>query len=207
MSAHTSPRQATVNRKTGETDVKIQLNLDEPRAAEISTGVGFFDHMLDALSKHARWGLNIQAVGDLHIDQHHLVEDVGIALGTAVRKALGDDLKIQRFSHAYAPLDEALVRVVIDVSGRAFLHFDVDISTEKVGEFDTELVEEFFRAFVMNAQLCLHADLIHGKNAHHQIEALFKATALALRYALERDQALSSVPSTKGTLSEDSAQA
>jgi len=198
-------RSAQVKRETRETKVELSLNLDKSEGSQIQTGVGFFDHMLDALSKHSRIGLQINAVGDLHVDQHHLVEDVGIALGTAFREALGDDLRIRRFSSAYAPLDEALARVVIDISGRPYLHFAVDISAKRVGEFDADLVEEFYRAFVTNAGINLHADLIHGSNAHHQIEALFKATALALRAAVEREDGLKDVPSTKGTLNEKAA--
>ena len=198
-------RKASDKRKTSETQIELALNLDSPDGTVINTGVGFFDHMLEALAKHSRFGLEVRAVGDLHIDQHHLVEDVGIVLGSVFRKALGEDLRIRRFSQAYAALDEALARVVVDVSGRPYLHFDVDISSARVGEFDTALVVEFYRAFVTNAGICLHADLIRGSNAHHQIEALFKATALALRDAVAPDDGLKEVPSTKGTLSEKSA--
>ena len=162
--------------------------------------------MLEALAAHGRLGLDVEASGDLHVDQHHLVEDVGIALGTALRDALGDNLRIQRFAHAYAPLDDALARVVVDVSGRAYLNFDVTFSRPVVGGFDTDLVREFFQAFVANARINLHASLLHGHNAHHQIEALFKATALALRSALKIDAALTDVPSTKGALDEKAAQ-
>jgi imidazoleglycerol-phosphate dehydratase len=198
-------RQASVERETAETRVRLRLALDEPFPPAISTGIGFFDHMLGALAVHGRLGLEVAAEGDLHVDQHHLVEDVGIALGTALREALGRDLRIRRFASAYAPLDDALARAVVDVSGRAFLHYGVRIRRARAGGFDTDLVEEFFRAFSSNARLNLHLDLIHGRNAHHQIEALFKATALALREALRPEPGLPDVPSTKWALSEEAA--
>ena len=204
-----SGRRAVVRRSTRETQVHLELDLDTPPdgrdADRISTGVGFFDHMLDALSSHGRFDLRIDAKGDLHIDQHHLVEDVGIALGTAFREALGSDLRIVRFASAYAPLDESLARAVVDISGRSTLGWGVEIARARVGEFDTDLVEEFFTAFTSNARLTLHLDLIRGTNAHHQIEAVFKATALALRQACQRDAALQGVPSTKGALGESDA--
>ena len=192
-------RAARVERKTGETEILLALNLDGG-SIRVSTGVGFFDHMLHALAKHGRLGLTIEAKGDLHVDQHHLVEDVGIVLGTAFREALAVDLKVVRFADAYAPLDDALARVVVDLSGRAYLYYGVDVSRPHVGDFDTDLVREFFQAFVHNARINLHADLVRGDNAHHQIEALFKATALALRKAVERDATLDDMPSTKGTI-------
>ena len=210
-------RQAEVKRETKETQIRLRLNLDgvspgdvspgdvSPDASpgdaspvSINTGVGFFDHMLEALAKHGHLGLVLDAKGDLHVDQHHLVEDVGIVLGQALRQALGDDLRLQRFGSAYVPLDDALARSVVDISGRAFLHFGVTISRSRVGEFDTDLVREFFQAFAANARLNLHLDLIHGDNAHHQIEAIFKATAVALRQALRRVGG--AIPSTKGTI-------
>jgi len=198
-------RQAEVHRETKETNVRLRIDLDTPSETgpTISTGIGFFDHMLDALRCHGRFALEVEATGDLHVDQHHLVEDVGIALGTALREALGGDLCIRRFASAYAPLDDALARVVVDVSGRSYLHWGVQISRERVGEFDTDLVEEFFVAFTSNARLNLHVDLINGRNAHHQIEAIFKATALALRDALRVEGG--TLPSTKGALSETDA--
>jgi imidazoleglycerol-phosphate dehydratase len=198
-------RNARIARKTRETSIDLALDLDDSARCEIKTGIGFFDHMLEALSKHGRFGLVIAAEGDLHVDQHHLVEDVGIALGTALRDALGADLRIRRFAHAYAPLDDALARAVVDVSGRAYLHFGVRMSRAVVGGFDTDLVHEFFQAFSSNAQLNLHIDLLHGDNAHHQIEAIFKAVALALREAVRREAGLREVPSTKGTLVESAA--
>lgn len=198
-------RSATVERRTHETSVRLSLRIDDPARISVSTGVGFFDHMLQALATHGRFGLEVVAKGDLHVDQHHLVEDVGIALGTALRQAVDRDLRLRRFATAYAPLDEALARAVVDVSGRSCLHYGLEPSRSLVGGFDTDLVEEFFRAFVANARLNLHLDLIRGKNAHHQIEAAFKAVALALREALRIDEELGGAPSTKGTLSEGEA--
>ena len=198
-------RSADVTRKTRETEVRVRIDLDGTGPVSITTGIGFFDHMLEALGLHGHLGLEVTGKGDLHVDQHHLVEDVGIALGSALREALGEDLRIQRFASAHAPLDDALARAVVDVSGRPYLHYGVAISRRHVGEFDTDLVAEFFRAFVQNAKLNLHVDLLHGTNAHHQIEAVFKATALALRGALRWQSGLEEVPSTKGTLSEKAA--
>ncbi|MBL04395.1 MAG: imidazoleglycerol-phosphate dehydratase [Planctomycetes bacterium] len=196
-------RQSEVRRETKETRIALRLDLDQAREPKISTGVGFFDHMLEALAVHGRIGVELEAEGDLHIDQHHLVEDVGIVFGQAVREALGEDLRIQRFSAAYAPLDDALARAVVDISGRSYLYYGVEISRPMVGEFDTDLVLEFFQAFTANARLNLHLDLIRGHNAHHQLEAVFKAFALALRSAVRIDTGLGAVPSTKGSLSED----
>ena len=202
MISKQTPRRAEVKRKTRETSIRIEVDLVEPGRAEIRTGIGFLDHMLTALAVHGRLGLLVEAEGDLHVDQHHLVEDVGIVLGSAIREALGDDLRIQRFAHAYAPLDDALARAVLDLSGRAYLHYGVAISRPLVGGFDTDLLREFFSALVSNAKINLHLDLIRGENAHHQIEALFKATALSLREAVRRVEDLREVPSTKGTLTE-----
>ena len=205
MASKKSSRRGAVRRKTRETDVRVEVDLDAPGLLDVRTGIGFFDHMLGTLSVHGRIGLAVEGEGDLHVDQHHLVEDVGIALGSALREALGGDLRIRRFAAAYAPLDDALARAVVDVSGRAYLHWGVAISRPTVGAFDTDLVREFFQAFTSNARLNLHVDLLHGENAHHQVEAIFKAVALALRQAVERDEGLGAVPSTKGTLSEDAA--
>ena len=199
------PRRAEKARQTRETDIRLAIDLDRPGTVEISTGVGFFDHMLTALATHGRFSLEIAATGDLHIDQHHLVEDVGIVLGQAFAEALGDERRIRRFAHAYAPLDEALARAVIDISGRSYLGYHAKISRAIVGQFDTDLALEFFTSFVANARLCLHLDLIHGTNAHHELEAMFKATALALRDAVALDAQLTDVPSTKGTLTETAA--
>tara|TARA_B100000809_G_scaffold170153_1_gene167476 strand:+ start:569 stop:1222 length:654 start_codon:yes stop_codon:yes gene_type:complete len=200
-----SKRQAEVRRETKETKIFLRLDLDEAGEPKISTGVGFFDHMLEALAVHGRIGVELEAEGDLHIDQHHLVEDVGIVFGQALREALGEDLRIQRFAAAYAPLDDALARAVVDISGRAYLHYGVAVSRPMVGDFDTDLVLEFFTALTANARLNLHLDLIRGHNAHHQLEASFKAFALALRSAVKVDGSLAEVPSTKGSLSEDEA--
>jgi imidazoleglycerol-phosphate dehydratase len=198
-------RKAKVTRETRETRVLVECDLDQPAEPIVRTGIGFFDHMLTALGSHGRWGLRVEAEGDLHIDQHHLVEDVGIALGTALREALGQDLRFERFAHAYAPLDDALARAVVDLSGRSYLHFGVAISRPVVGSFDTDLVREFFQGFVSNARINLHLDLLRGENAHHQIEAVFKATAMALRMAVRRVAGLTGAPSTKGALSEEAA--
>jgi imidazoleglycerol-phosphate dehydratase len=201
---NSTSRIGEVRRETKETKIAVRLSLDDPSKKSIETGVGFFDHMLDALATHARLGLELKAEGDLHVDSHHLVEDVGIAMGAALRQALGDDLRIRRFASAFAPLDDALVRAVVDISGRAYCHYGIEPRASRVGEFDTELAEEFFRAFTSHGGLNLHLDLIHGRNTHHQLEAAFKATALALREAL-RPERSTPVPSTKGTLSENQA--
>jgi imidazoleglycerol-phosphate dehydratase len=198
-----SRRQAEVRRETKETKIFLRLDLDKAGEPKIATGVGFFDHMLEALAVHGRIGVELEAEGDLHIDQHHLVEDVGIVFGQALREALGEDLRIQRFAAAYAPLDDALARAVVDISGRAYLHYGIEVSRPMVGDFDTDLVLEFFTALTANARLNLHLDLIRGHNAHHQLEASFKAFALALRSAVKLDGSLAEVPSTKGSLSED----
>ena len=198
-----SRRQAEVRRETKETKIFLRLDLDQAGEPKISTGVGFFDHMLEALAVHGRIGVELEAEGDLHIDQHHLVEDVGIVFGQALREALGEDLRIQRFAAAYAPLDDSLARAVVDISGRAYLHYGIEVSRPMVGDFDTDLVLEFFTALCANARLNLHLDLIRGHNAHHQLEASFKAFALALRSAVKLDGSLEEVPSTKGSLSED----
>ena len=198
-----SRRQAEVRRETKETKIFLRLDLDKAGAPKIATGVGFFDHMLEALAVHGRIGVELEAEGYLHIDQHHLVEDVGIVFGQALREALGEDLRIQRFAAAYAPLDDALARAVVDISGRAYLHYGIEVSRPMVGDFDTDLVLEFFTALTANARLNLHLDLIRGHNAHHQLEASFKAFALALRSAVKLDGSLAEVPSTKGSLSED----
>ncbi len=198
-------RQAEIRRETRETKIHLRLNLDRTDTPDLETGVGFFDHMLTALGTHGRFGLYVRAKGDLEVDQHHLVEDVGIVLGQAFSAALGDERRIRRFSHAYAPLDDSLARAVVDVSGRSYLAYGVTISRPLVGSFDTDLVREFFQAFVSSAAINLHLDLIRGANAHHQIEALFKATALALRDAVALDRELKGVPSTKGSLTEKAA--
>jgi imidazoleglycerol-phosphate dehydratase len=195
-------RRAEVRRKTRETEVNLTVDLDRPGTPEVATGIGFFDHMLSALATHGRFGLKVLARGDLHVDQHHLVEDVGIALGSALREALDSDLRIRRFAHAYAPLDDALARAVVDVSGRGYLQYSAEFRRARVGGFEVDLAREFFFALAANARINLHLAVLHGRNAHHQLEALFKALALALRDALALDSSLAEVPSTKGALSE-----
>jgi imidazoleglycerol-phosphate dehydratase len=194
------PRRATVHRKTRETDIHVFLDLDGRGVSEIKTGIGFFDHMLAALATHARFDLKVQCAGDLHVDAHHTVEDVGICLGDALAQALGQKQGIVRFGHAYVPLDEALARAVIDLSGRAYFYWGAAFAARTVGTMPTELVEEFFRAFAQNARLNLHAEILRGRNAHHMIEALFKALARALAVGVARDARVVGVPSTKGTL-------
>lgn len=194
-------RKASIRRVTKETAIEVAVNLDGSGTSSISTGIGFFDHMLDLLARHARIDLVVKAKGDLHIDQHHTTEDVGIALGQAVKQALGDMKGITRYADVHLPMDEALVRVVIDISGRPFLVFKADFNRDKIGAFDTELVREWFQAFAMNAGITLHAELLYGANDHHISEACFKGLARALRAAVAIDpRARDEVPSTKGTL-------
>jgi imidazoleglycerol-phosphate dehydratase len=196
-----SPRVADVQRNTSETQIRVRINLDGTGTAQLFTGIGFFDHMLDQIARHGLIDLEIEAKGDLHIDGHHTVEDVGITLGQAFAKAVGDKKGIRRYGHAYVPLDEALSRVVIDFSGRPGLHMRVPFKSGMVGAFDTQLAFEFFQGFVNHAGVTLHIDNLHGENAHHQAETVFKAFARALRMALERDDRLGDViPSTKGSL-------
>jgi imidazoleglycerol-phosphate dehydratase len=194
-------RTAEVTRNTNETQITVKLNLDGTGVANLSTGIGFFDHMLDQIARHGLIDLDIQAKGDLHIDGHHTVEDVGITLGQAVFKAVGDKKGIKRYGHAYVPLDEALSRVVIDFSGRPGLHMNVPFKSGIVGEFDTQLAYEFFQGFVNHALVTLHIDNLTGDNAHHQAETVFKAFARAVRMALELDpRSAGVIPSTKGSL-------
>lgn len=194
-------RQTTIHRVTSETDIAITLDLDGSGQADIQTGLGFFDHMLTALAKHALFDLNVTVKGDLYIDGHHSVEDTGIALGMALKQALGDKRGVRRFGHALVPLDEALCEAVVDLSGRPFLTFEATFTRDRIGDLDTELVEEFFRAFAMSAMLTLHLREKAGKNCHHIAEAAFKALARALRMAVEPDpRAQGSIPSTKGVL-------
>ncbi len=196
-----SARSAEVTRNTAETRIRVALNLDGSGQAQLSTGIGFFDHMLDQIARHGLIDLDIQAQGDLHIDGHHTVEDVGITLGQAFAKALGDKKGIRRYGHAYVPLDEALSRVVIDLSGRPGLEMDVPFKSGSIGGFDTQLAHEFFQGFVNHAGATLHIDNLKGENAHHQCETVFKAFARALRMAVERDpRAAGTIPSTKGSL-------
>jgi imidazoleglycerol-phosphate dehydratase len=194
-------RTADVQRDTKETRIRVCVDLDGTGAARLATGIGFFDHMLDQVARHGLIDLEVQATGDLHIDGHHLVEDVGITLGMAVAKAVGDKAGIQRYGHAYVPLDEALSRVVVDFSGRPGLHMRVPFKAGMVGGFDTQLAYEFFQGFANHAMATLHIDNLHGENAHHQCETVFKAFARALRMALTVDsRSAGIVPSTKGTL-------
>ncbi len=194
-------RTAVVTRNTAETRITVKVNLDGSGQSHLSTGIGFFDHMLDQIARHGLIDLDIQATGDLHIDGHHTVEDVGITLGQAVHQAVGDKKGIRRYGHAYVPLDEALSRVVIDFSGRPGLVMDVPFKSGMIGTFDAQLAHEFFQGFVNHAFVTLHIDNLKGENAHHQAETVFKAFARALRSALAFDpRALGQIPSTKGTL-------
>jgi imidazoleglycerol-phosphate dehydratase len=194
-------RQATVTRNTAETQITVSLNLDGTGKAELATGIGFFDHMLDQIARHGLIDLSIQAKGDLHIDGHHTVEDVGITLGQALAQAIGDKKGIRRYGHAYVPLDEALSRVVVDFSGRPGLHMRCDFKAGMIGGLDTQLVYEFFQGLVNHAFITLHIDNLHGDNAHHQCETVFKAFARALRMAAEADpRSAGVIPSTKGSL-------
>ena len=194
-------RKASVTRNTAETQIVVAVNLDGAGKATLATGIPFLDHMLDQVARHGLLDLDVAAKGDLHIDAHHTVEDIGITVGQAVAKALGDKKGVRRFGHAYVPLDEALSRVVIDFSGRPGLEFNVSFVRARIGEFDVDLVHEFFQGFVNHAQVTLHVDNLRGSNAHHQAETAFKAFARALRMAVEPDpRAGGAVPSTKGTL-------
>ena len=194
-------RNAEISRNTLETRIRVRLDLDGAGKSQLATGVGFFDHMLDQIARHGLIDLEVEAQGDLHIDAHHTVEDVGIALGQALARALGDKKGLTRYGHAYVPLDEALSRAVVDLSGRPGLSFNVAFTRARIGEFDTELVREFFQALVNHAGITLHIDNLRGENAHHQAESVFKAFARALRMAVGIDpRAGSAVPSTKGSL-------
>jgi imidazoleglycerol-phosphate dehydratase len=197
----TGARAASVTRNTAETKITVKVDLDGTGRAKLSTGIGFFDHMLDQIARHGLIDLDIDCQGDLHIDGHHTVEDVGITLGQAVAKAVGDKKGIRRYGHAYVPLDEALSRVVIDLSGRPGLEFGIDFVRPLIGEFDVDLVHEFFQGFVNHALVTLHIDNLKGKNAHHQAETAFKAFGRALRMAVELDPRMQGIlPSTKGSL-------
>ena len=193
-------RKATVRRKTRETDVEVALDLDGSGRGDIQTGIPFLDHMLELFARHGVFDLKVHCTGDLEIDAHHSVEDIGICLGSALEKALGDKQGIVRFAHAYFPMDEALARAVVDISGRACLVYRASVERESVGDLDTELVEEFWKAVVSNGRLCLHVDLLYGKNTHHIFEAIFKAVARALSIATRIDPRVQGVPSTKGVL-------
>jgi imidazoleglycerol-phosphate dehydratase len=193
-------RAAQISRKTLETQIDVTLDVDGSGAARLATQVAFLDHMLDQVARHGLFDLQVDARGDLHIDAHHTVEDIGITLGQAFAKAVGDKKGIRRYGHAYVPLDEALTRVVVDLSGRPGLDFHVGFVRARIGEFDVDLVHEFFQGFVNHAQVTLHVDNLRGTNAHHQAETAFKAFGRALRMAVEIDPRVAGVPSTKGTL-------
>lgn len=193
-------RTAKIDRQTSETQITLQLDLDGTGQSDVETGVGFLDHMLTLFTKHSAADLTVKAAGDLHIDQHHTAEDVGICLGQAVRQAIGDKAGIRRYGHFTLPMDETLATVAIDLSGRQYLHFQADFPSAKIGEFDSELVEEFWRAFSGNALCNLHILLHHGRNSHHIAEAIFKSSGRALRMAVESDPRMTGVPSTKGSL-------
>jgi imidazoleglycerol-phosphate dehydratase len=194
-------REAHISRNTLETQITVKLGLDGSGRATIGTGIAFLDHMLEQVARHAAIDIEIAAKGDLHVDAHHTVEDVGIAIGQALAQAVGDKAGLRRYGHAYVPLDEALSRVVIDLSGRPGLFYSVDFARARVGEFDVDLVHEFFQGFVNHAQATLHVDNLRGSNAHHQAETVFKAFGRALRMAVEPDARLQGViPSTKGSL-------
>ena len=194
-------RSATVTRKTAETDITVTLELDGSGTYDNQTGVGFFDHMLDQLARHALVDLTVRATGDLHIDDHHTVEDTGIAIGQALTEALGDKRGIRRYGDCLLPMDDALVRAALDLSGRPFLVWNVDLPTPKIGTFDTELVREFFQALSTHGDITLHVDMLHGVNSHHIAEATFKSVARALRDALDTDpRKADAIPSTKGAL-------
>lgn len=194
-------RKAEVVRKTNETQIRVEINLDGSGVSQLATGIGFFDHMLDQIARHGAFDLTVQATGDLHIDGHHTVEDVGITIGQALAKAVGDKRGIRRYGHAYVPLDEALSRVVVDFSGRPGLEWHVPFTRSMIGEFDVDLAHEFFQGFANHALVTLHVDNLRGANSHHQCETVFKAFARALRMALELDpRAAGTIPSTKGSL-------
>ncbi len=193
-------RTSTIKRHTKETDIEIVLNLDGAGRSEIRTGVGFFDHMLTHLSKHSRWDLTVNAKGDLEVDDHHTVEDVGLCIGSALKEALGDKSGLKRFSSASVPMDETLANVAVDISGRPALVYNARYTTDKIGEFDSQLVKEFLQAVVNTAGLTLHVNVAYGTNSHHIAEAIFKATAQALGEATRIIDRSGEIPSTKGTL-------
>jgi imidazoleglycerol-phosphate dehydratase len=200
--ARMTNRTALIDRKTNETEIHVELSLDGSGQSRITTGVGFFDHMLTLLAKHAAFDLVVEAKGDLQVDQHHTVEDVGIAFGQALRQALGDKAGIRRYGHSTLPMEETLITSAVDFSGRYALVFQVAFPSAKIGDFDSELVEDFWQATAANALMNLHVLLHHGRNSHHISEAVFKSTARSLRMAVEPDPRMPGVPSTKGTLTE-----
>ncbi|WP_139905548.1 imidazoleglycerol-phosphate dehydratase HisB [Clostridium thermarum] len=193
-------RIETQSRQTKETDIKVTINLDGDGTCNIDSGIGFFDHMLHLMAVHGRMNLDLKAVGDLQVDCHHTVEDTGIILGSCIKAALGDKAGIKRYGTAYTPMDEALAFVALDISGRPYLVFDAEFTVDRVGELDTDMVEEFFRALAYNAGITLHIKIMYGKNSHHKIEAIFKAFGRALRKAVTIDENIKGVMSTKGML-------
>jgi len=201
MTARTDARRATVERNTKETRIRVEVDLDGTGRCQVASGIGFFDHMLDQVARHGMLDLVVDAHGDLHIDGHHTIEDIGITFGQALAQAVGDKAGVRRYGHAYVPLDEALSRVVIDLSGRPSLEWNVPFKRAMIGEFDVDLAHEFFQGFANHALVTLHVDNLRGDNAHHQCETVFKAFARALRMAVEPDpRAAGAIPSTKGTL-------
>lgn len=193
-------RTANIQRKTGETDISVELDLDGEGKYEIDTGIGFFDHMLSLMAKHGLLNLKVKAKGDIYVDSHHTVEDVGIVIGECIKKALSDKASINRYGTAFVPMDEALAQVSMDISGRPFLVFDAEFTVDKLGTFDTEMVEEFFRALAFNSGITLHVRVIYGKNNHHMIEGLFKAFGRSLSEAVLKNERIKGVMSTKGML-------
>lgn len=193
-------RTANIERKTGETDIRVELELDGEGKYEIDTGIGFFDHMLSLMAKHGLLNLKVKAKGDTYVDSHHTVEDVGIVIGECIKKALSDKASINRYGTAFVPMDEALTQVSMDISGRPFLVFNAEFTTDKLGDFDTEMVEEFFRAVAFNSGITLHVRVLYGKNNHHMIEGLFKAFGRALCEAVSKNERIKGVMSTKGML-------
>ena len=194
-------RQAQINRNTLETQIDVKVNLDGTGKVALNTGVPFLDHMLDQVARHGMIDMEIAATGDLHIDAHHTVEDIGITLGQAFKQAIGDKKGLRRYGHAYVPLDEALTRVVVDLSGRPGMAFNVKFVRARIGEFDVDLIKEFFQGFINHAMVTVHIDNLSGRNAHHQAETIFKAFGRALRMAIETDlRAMDTIPSTKGSL-------
>lgn len=193
-------RIGAVNRRTAETDIQVKWNLDGSGQAAVNTGIGFLDHMLTLLAKHGLFDINVSCKGDLYVDGHHTVEDIGICLGQAFNQAVGDKASIKRFATFYVPMDEALAMVSVDISGRPFLHCDLKLNVPAIGQMDSQLFEEFFRALAYNAHITLHINCLYGRNAHHMVEAVFKALARALSQAVELDPRVKGVPSTKGVL-------
>jgi imidazoleglycerol-phosphate dehydratase len=193
-------RQAEISRNTLETQISVRLDLDGSGQSKLDTGIGFFDHMLDQIARHGMIDLEVKAKGDLHIDGHHTVEDIGITIGQALAQAIGDKKGLRRYGHAYVPLDEALSRVVVDLSGRPGLVYNMNFTRSMIGEFDVDLMREFFQGMVNHAAITLHIDNLRGDNAHHQCETMFKAFGRALRMATELDPRVSGIPSTKGSL-------